>query len=238
MTALLDVSGLRAQYGDVRAVADVSFRVEANEIVSVLGANGAGKSTTLKAVIGIVRRTGGSVRIDGEEVGGESPSRIVTRGVALVPEGRNLFRDMTVDENLYVGAHACRERGAVRTRAAQMYERFPMLSALRRRYAGTLSGGEQQMVAIARALMSRPRLLLMDEPSLGLSPKKTLEIFAMVRAIANEGVAVVLVEQNVAQALALSARAYVIAEGRTVMDGSAADILAHPDVKRRYLGEL
>jgi ABC-type branched-subunit amino acid transport system ATPase component len=238
MTALLDVTGLRAQYGDVHAVTDVSFRVEADEIVSVLGANGAGKSTTLKAVIGIVRRTGGSVRIDGEEVGGESPSRIVARGVALVPEGRNLFRDMTVDENLYVGAHACRERGAVRTRAAEMYERFPMLSPLRRRYAGSLSGGEQQMVAIARALMSRPRLLLMDEPSLGLSPKKTLEIFAMVRAIANEGVAVVLVEQNVAQALALAARAYVIAEGRTVMDGSAADILAHPDVKRRYLGEL
>jgi ABC-type branched-subunit amino acid transport system ATPase component len=238
MPALLEVTGLRAQYGDVRAIEDVSFRVESDEIVSMVGANGAGKTTTLKSVIGILRCTGGSVRIEGEDVAGEAPSRIVARGIALVPEGRNLFRDMTVDENLRVGAHTCRDRNAVTRRTFQMYERFPMLPSLRARYAGSLSGGEQQMVAIARALMSRPRLLLMDEPSLGLSPKKTLEIFAMVRAIVTEGVAVVLVEQNVAQALALAARAYVLAEGRTVMEGSAAEILAHPDVKRRYLGEL
>ena len=238
MTALLDVTALSTRYGDFHALSDVTFRVETDEIVSIVGANGAGKTTTLKTIIGILRATGGSVRIDGEDVTGEPPSRIVARGIALVPEGRNLFRDMTVDENLAVGAHTSRDASAARKRAAEMYERFPMLPPLRSRYAGSLSGGQQQMVAIARALMSRPRVLLMDEPSLGLSPKMTLEVFAMVREIGKEGVAVVLVEQNVAQALSLAARAYVIAEGRTVMDGPAAEMLAHPDVKRRYLGEL
>ncbi len=238
MPALLDVASLRARYGDFQALSDVTFHVRADEIVSMVGANGAGKTTTLKTIVGILRCAGGSVHIDGEDVTGEAPSRIVARGIALVPEGRNLFRDMTVDENLSVGAHTCRDGNAVRKRAAEMYERFPMLPGLRARYAGSLSGGQQQMVAIARALMSRPRVLLMDEPSLGLSPKMTLEVFAMVRDIGKEGVAVVLVEQNVAQALTLAARAYVIAEGRTVMDGDAAEIIAHPDVKRRYLGEL
>ena len=238
MSALLEARGLRAQYGDFHALGDVSFRVEPSEIVSIVGANGAGKTTTLKAVIGIVRPSGGSVHVDGDDVTGAPPSSIVARGIALVPEGRNLFRDMTVDENLHVGAHTCRDGAEARARAAEMYERFPMLPPLRARYAGSLSGGQQQMVAIARALMSRPRVLLMDEPSLGLSPKITFEVFAMVRAISDAGVAVVLVEQNVAQALGLAQRAYVMAEGRTVMDGSAADMIAHPDVKRRYLGEL
>jgi len=236
--ALLDVASLRARYGDFHALSDVTFHVQADEIVSIVGANGAGKTTTLKTIAGILRCAGGTVHIDGENVTREPPSRIVARGIALVPEGRNLFRDMTVDENLSVGAHTCRDGNAVRKRAAAMYERFPMLPSLRARYAGSLSGGQQQMVAIARALMSRPRVLLMDEPSLGLSPKMTLDVFAMVRDIGKEGVAVVLVEQNVAQALTLAARAYVIAEGRTVMDGDAAEIIAHPDVKRRYLGEL
>jgi branched-chain amino acid transport system ATP-binding protein len=238
MPALLEVASLATRYGDFQALSDVSFHVGKDEIVSIVGANGAGKTTTLKTIAGILRSAGGAVRIDGENVTGEPPSRIVGRGIALVPEGRNLFREMTVDENLSVGAHTCRDAKTLRTRATEMYERFPMLPPLRSRLAGALSGGQQQMVAIARALMSRPRVLLMDEPSLGLSPKITLEVFAMVRTIGAEGVAVVLVEQNVAQALSLAARAYVIAEGRTVMDGPASELRAHPDVKRRYLGEL
>lgn len=238
MAMLLEVEGLRTQYGDFHALSDVTFSVRPNEIVSIVGANGAGKTTTLKSVIGILRPRGGAVRIDGEAVTGEAPSRIVARGIAMVPEGRNLFRDMTVDENLRVGAHTCRDRAEGHARSARMYERFSMLRSLRNRYAGSLSGGQQQIVAIARALMSRPRVLLMDEPSLGLSPKTTLEVFTMVREISAEGIAVVLVEQNVAQALSLASRAYVIAEGRTVMEGDAADMIAHPEVKRRYLGEL
>ena len=238
MPALLEVASLATRYGDFQALSDVSFHVEKDEIVSIVGANGAGKTTTLKTIAGILRSAGGAVRIDGEDVAGEPPSRIVGRGIVLVPEGRNLFREMTVDDNLSVGAHTCRDPKALRARAAAMYERFPMLPPLRSRFAGSLSGGQQQMVAIARALMSRPRVLLMDEPSLGLSPKITLEVFEMVRSIGSEGVAVVLVEQNVAQALSLAARAYVIAEGRTVMDGPASELRAHPDVKRRYLGEL
>jgi len=235
---LLAVSGLRTDYGDFRALHDVSFTVEPNEIISIIGANGAGKTTTLKTVVGILKAAEGSVAIDGEPVTGEPPSRIVSRGIALVPEGRNLFRDMTVDENLRMGAHTSRDASRTAGRMREMFERFPTLRALRKRYAGTLSGGQQQIVAIARALMSRPRVLLMDEPSLGLSPKITLEVFATVRAISAEGVAVVLVEQNVAQALKLSSRAYVMAEGRTVMQGTASEIASHGDVKRRYLGEL
>jgi len=155
----------------------------------------------------------------------------------MVPEGRNLFRDMTVEENLLMGAHAPRVRKRARQRIGEMYERFATLPGLAKRYAGTLSGGQQQIVAIARALMSEPSILLMDEPSLGLSPKITLEIFALVRQIGADGTSVVLVEQNVTHALALASRAYVIGEGRSVMEGSASEILASDDVRRQFLGE-
>lgn len=235
---LLRVEDLEASYGDFRALHGVSFAVGEREIVSIVGANGAGKSTTLKALMGIVPPAGGTIRFAGTPLAGRPPSEIVELGIALVPEGRNLFRDMTVEENLVVGAHVRRARTGVRARLARMYERFPMLPALRRRPAGTLSGGQQQIVAIGRALMSEPRILLMDEPSLGLSPKITLEVFAVVREINAGGVAVVLVEQNVVQALELATRAYVLTEGRTVMAGSAAEIRRNADVKRRFLGEV
>ena len=206
--------------------------------MSVIGANGAGKSTTLKSIIGIVRPTGGTVVFDGERIDGRAPGEVVERGLALVPEGRNLFAGMTVEENLLVGAHA-QARAARRGRRLRAdYERFPLLGPLRGRRAGALSGGQQQIVAIARALMSEPRLLLMDEPSLGLAPKITLEIFDVVRAINRDGVAVVLVEQNVVQALELASRAYVLTEGKTVMEGAAATIRGNADVKRRFLGEV
>jgi branched-chain amino acid transport system ATP-binding protein len=235
---MLAVQGLSAGYGDFQALHGVSFGVERGEIVSIVGSNGAGKSTTLKTLLGIVRPRGGTIALDGERIDGAPPSAIVARGIALVPEGRNLFPEMSVEDNLLVGAHVRRARKDARRRLAAMLERFPLLVPLRRRAAGTLSGGQQQIVAIARSLMSEPRLLLMDEPSLGLSPKITREIFAMVREINAAGVAVVLVEQNAVQALELADRAYVIAEGRSVMEGTGAAIRGDADVKRRFLGEL
>ncbi len=236
--ALLTVGRIEAAYGDFRALHGVSFAVGAGEIVSVIGANGAGKSTALKSVMGIVRPTSGSIVLDGERIDGRAPRDVVERGIALVPEGRNLFREMTVEDNLLVGAHVARVRSAARKRLRDAYARFPALGPLRSRLAGTLSGGQQQIVAIARALMSDPRILLMDEPSLGLAPKTTLEIFGVVREVNRAGVAVVLVEQNVVQALDIATRAYVLAEGTTVMEGSAAAIRGDAAVKRRYLGEV
>jgi branched-chain amino acid transport system ATP-binding protein len=236
--SLLAVRDLEAAYGDFKALHGVSFTVEPGEIVCVLGANGAGKTTTLKSLIGIVRPTGGTIEFAGAQLRGKAPKDIVELGIAIVPEGRHLFREMTVEDNILVGAHVPRARGERARALDRMYQRFPMLPALRGRLAGTLSGGQQQVVAIARALMSQPVMLLMDEPSLGLSPKTTLEIFAMVREINAEGMAVVLVEQNVVQALELAARAYVLTEGKTVMEGTAAMIRGNEDVKRRFLGEL
>ena len=236
--SLLAVRDLEASYGEFKALHGVSFTVEPGEIVSVLGGNGAGKSTTLKALSGIVRPAAGTIVFEAADITGRAPAEIVERGLALVPEGRNLFRDMTVEENLLMGAHVPRARGGTTARLDRMYQRLPMLPPLRSRAAGTLSGGQQQVVAIARALMSEPKILLMDEPSLGLAPKITLEIFALVREINAQGVAVVLVEQNVVQALELATRAYVMTEGRTVMEGSAAQIRGNDDVKRRFLGEV
>jgi branched-chain amino acid transport system ATP-binding protein len=233
----LEVSGMSARYGDFKVLHDISFTVAPGEIVSIVGSNGAGKTTTLRSVVGIIHPTGGTVTFDGARIDGHRPSEIVERGLAMVPEGRNLFRDMTVEENLMMGAHVPRVRKRARERIGAMYERFATLPSLAKRYAGTLSGGQQQIVAIARALMSEPSILLMDEPSLGLSPKITLEIFALVRQIGADGTSVVLVEQNVTHALALASRAYVISEGRSVMEGSASEILASDDVRRQFLGE-
>jgi len=237
MGGTLEVAGVSAQYGDFKVLHDISFTVAPGEIVSIVGSNGAGKTTTLRSIVGIIHPTGGTITFDGARIDGHRPSEIVERGLAMVPEGRNLFRDMTVEENLLMGAHAPRVRKRARQRIGEMYERFATLPGLAKRYAGTLSGGQQQIVAIARALMSEPSILLMDEPSLGLSPKITLEIFALVRQIGADGTSVVLVEQNVTHALALASRAYVISEGRSVMEGSASEILASDDVRRQFLGE-
>ena len=236
--ALLEVHALEASYGDFKALHGVSFTIARGEIVSIVGANGAGKSTTLKTLLGIVPPAGGSITFGGERIDGRRPAEIVERGLSLVPEGRNLFREMTVEENLAMGAHVPRARRGMRGRVEAMYDRFPVLASRRRQVAGTLSGGQQQMVAIARALMSEPSVLLMDEPSLGLAPKITLEVFDLVRQINSHGTAVVLVEQNVVQALELASRAYVISEGKTVIEGAAAAIRADAEVKRRFLGEV
>jgi branched-chain amino acid transport system ATP-binding protein len=236
--ALLEASGLEAAYGDFKALHGVSFTIERGEIVSIVGANGAGKTTTLKSLLGIMRPSAGTIIFDGARIDGCRPADIVERGLALVPEGRNLFREMSVEENIAMGAHVPRAHNGMRERMQQMFEQFPMLAQRRRQAAGTLSGGQQQIVAIARALMSEPSVLLMDEPSLGLAPKVTLEVFGLIRLINARGIAVVLVEQNVVQALDLASRAYVISEGRTVMEGAAAEIRANEDVKRRFLGEV
>ena len=236
--ALLEVDALEAGYGDFKALHGVSFSVERGEIVSIVGANGAGKSTTLKSLLGIVPPAAGTIVFDGARIDGAHPAEIVERGLALVPEGRHLFGEMSVEENVMMGAHVPRARQSSRARLMHMFETFPMLEPRRRQAAGTLSGGQQQIVAIARALMSEPSVLLMDEPSLGLAPKTTLEVFDVVRDINARGIAVVLVEQNVVQALELATRAYVISEGKTVMEGAAAAIRSDDDVKRRFLGEL
>ena len=241
METVIETNDLRKSFrskrGPVEAVRGVSFDVHRAEIFGFLGPNGAGKTTTLRSVVGIIHPTGGTVTFDGARIDGHRPSEIVERGLAMVPEGRNLFRDMTGEENLMMGAHVPRVRKRARERIGAMYERFATLPSLAKRYAGTLSGGQQQIVAIARALMSEPSILLMDEPSLGLSPKITLEIFALVRQIGADGTSVVLVEQNVTHALALASRAYVISEGRSVMEGSASEILASDDVRKRIINE-
>ncbi|TAM76998.1 ABC transporter ATP-binding protein [bacterium] len=235
---MLSVRDLNVSYGDFKALHGVSLEVDEGETVVIVGANGAGKTTTMKSIAGILHVRSGEIQLCGERIERKSPREIVERGLVLVPEGRHLFAEMTVQENLLVGGQAVRSRRNLRANTAAMEERFPILGQRRSQAAGTLSGGEQQMLAVARALMSEPRIILMDEPSIGLSPLLTARIFAMVREINGMGITVVLVEQNVVQSLELATRAYVIAEGRVVLQGGAAEIRGHADVKRAYLGEV
>ncbi|TAM60851.1 ABC transporter ATP-binding protein [bacterium] len=234
---MLSVRNLNVSYGDFKALHGVSLEVDEGEIVVIVGANGAGKTTTMNSIAGILRARSGEILLSGEHIERKSPREIVERGLVLVPEGRHLFAEMTVQENLLVGGQTARSRRRLHVNVRTMEERFPILGRRRGQAAGTLSGGEQQMLAIARALMSEPRILLMDEPSIGLSPLLTAQIFAMIREVNQTGITVILVEQNVVQSLALATRAYVIAEGRVVLQGLAAEIRGHADVKRAYLGE-
>jgi branched-chain amino acid transport system ATP-binding protein len=232
---LLSLEDVTTYYGQMRILERISLQVDAGELVSLLGGNASGKSTTLKTVLGIVRPRSGRVLIDGEEVNGcDVPTRIA-RGLAIVPENRRLFGQMTVRENL--------ELGAVLRRGANLdedFERvhtlFPRLEERRDQLAGTLSGGEQQMVAMGRALMSRPRLLLMDEPSMGLSPALVQQNFRIIREVHESGVAILMVEQNAAMALSIADRGYVLSTGEIVLSGSAKELLASEDLKRAYLG--
>ena len=234
--SLLRVENLHVNYGDFAALHGVSLEVEEGEIVAVIGSNGAGKTTTLKTVAGLLAPRAGEIFFDGERVDGRTPRNLVERGIALSLEGRQLFPEMTVEENLLVGAEARASRKA-RANLRAMFDRLPVLAQRRNQLAGTLSGGEQQMAAIARALMSEPRLLLLDEPSLGLAPLIVEQIFAWVREINAAGTTVVLVEQNVAQSLRLARHAYVLAEGRVALRGPADEIARDTDVKRAYLGQ-
>jgi branched-chain amino acid transport system ATP-binding protein len=234
----LEIQGLEAGYGEARAVADVTLTVGPGEIVALLGSNGAGKSTTLKAVAGLVRPRAGTIRWEGENLARVSAHLIVERGLVLVPEGRRLFGTMTVEENLELGAFAPRARAVRADGFDRVYTLFPVLRERRRQAVRALSGGQQQMVAVGRALMSHPRLLMLDEPSLGLAPRLVTAILDALVAINRGGVSVLLVEQNVPAALSLAHRAYVMEGGRIVRDGSGADLLADPDVRQAYLGPL
>ena len=235
MTALLEVSGLRVSYGPVEALHGVSLEARKGEISALIGANGAGKTTALSAVSGLVP-SAGSVRFDGEDLSGVPAHARVRRGLVQVPEGRRIFPRMTVLENLRAGAHARRDEAGIASDLGRVLALFPVLGERAGQKGGTLSGGEQQMLAIGRALLSRPRCLLLDEPSLGLAPLVVLRIFETVRRIRDEGVTVLLVEQNARMALEIADRAWVLETGRIALEGTGRELLDNPAVQRAYLG--
>jgi branched-chain amino acid transport system ATP-binding protein len=234
---MLAVRGIDVYYGDVQAVREVSFLVERGEIVTLIGANGAGKSTILKTLAGLLRPRAGSVELDGEDVADRPPYRLVERGLVLVPEARQLWPAMTVLENLEMGAYSRSARPHRRESLERVLAMFPILASRASQDAGTLSGGEQQMCAIGRGLMARPRLLVLDEPALGLAPILVREVFAALKAIRELGVTILLVEQNVPHALALADRGYVLETGRVTLEGRCADLAKDPRVRQQFLGE-
>jgi branched-chain amino acid transport system ATP-binding protein len=233
---LLEVEGLAVNYGPIKAVRDVGLTVDSGEIVTVLGANGAGKSTSLQAIVGLLPIQQGRVRFNGTDITGESTERIVRRGLTLTPEGRRIFAPLTVEENLRIGAATQARGGDVSALWDQMMELFPILATRRRQLAGTLSGGEQQQLTIARSLMSKPSLLLLDEPSLGLAPIVVELIFDLIGRLRKLGLTILLVEQNVHQALDIADRGYVLSGGMVVLAGTAAELKVSPDVQKAYLG--
>ena len=234
--SLLALERLQVAYGGIRAVKGIDLFVDANETVCLIGANGAGKTTTLKAVTGLVRAAAGRIVYDGAEITGRRVHEIARRGLALVPEGRGVFAQLTIEENLAMGAFA-RADGGVAADVERVFALFPRLKERRRQVAGTLSGGEQQMLAIGRALMSRPKLLLLDEPSMGLAPLMVEKIFEVIRHIAAEGVTLLLVEQNARLALEASHRAYVLEGGLVTLSGPARELLGDARIREAYLGE-
>ncbi|MGB4208522.1 MAG: ABC transporter ATP-binding protein [Thermovirgaceae bacterium] len=232
---LLSIRNLHVSYGAIRAIRGIDLDVYDGEIVCVIGANGAGKSTLMNAIIGNVRREEGTLLLDGKPLAGRS-YQAVAQGVSLAPEGRKVFAPLTVHENLMMGAFPIKDRGKIGEDLDWVFTLFPRLKERKDQHAGTLSGGEQQMLSIGRALMSSPRLLLLDEPSLGLAPIIIRDIFKELRRINDEGVTILLVEQNARQALLLSHRGYVMQTGRMLIEGPAADLLKNPDVEAAYLG--
>ncbi|HOZ72237.1 MAG TPA: ABC transporter ATP-binding protein [Spirochaetales bacterium] len=234
---MLRIDDLSVHYGGIHALQGISFEVPEGKIVTLIGANGAGKSTTLKSVVGLVKPSGGSISLDGERVSGLATRDIVRRGVVLAPEGRRIFPDLSTEENLELGAFMRDDKVGVAADKKRMYALFPRLEERRKQKAGTLSGGEQQMLAVARALMSRPKLLMMDEPSLGLAPLIVKMIFDIVKAINAEGTTILLVEQNAKAALEIADFGYVLETGRITMSGPGRELLADDGVRRAYLGE-
>jgi len=234
---MLEVKGLVVAYGRVNAVKGIDFTVEQGQIVTLLGTNGAGKSTTLRAISGLLKPVSGEIWFEGERLDGLAAHKVVERGIAQSPEGRRLFRQMTVEDNLKLGAYSRRDAAGVRADMDRVYDLFPVLGTRRTERAGLFSGGEQQMLAIGRAMMSRPRLLMLDEPSMGLSPLMMKKIMATIRDLQAEGVTILLVEQNAAAALRLSDQAYVLEVGKITLDGTGEQLLGDDRVKRAYLGE-
>jgi branched-chain amino acid transport system ATP-binding protein len=235
--ALLEVRDLQVHYGGIHAVRGFSFTVEEGRIVALIGANGAGKSSTLHALSGMVRASGGSIRFRGEELIGRRQDRIVRAGLVQVPEGRAILAPLSVQENLELGAWTRRGDSSIRADLARMYELFPSLAARRRLAAGSLSGGEQQMLAIGRALMSAPKLLLLDEPSMGLAPLLVASLFATIQTVNKAGTSILLVEQNARQALRVSHHALVLSHGRLFREGPSASLLADRDIIEAFLGK-
>ncbi len=234
--SFLEARALEVSYGQIKAVKGIDIEVKQGELVCLIGANGAGKTTTLKSLAGTLAPSAGDIRFEGESIAGRPAYELVRRGIALVPEGRGIFGRLTVEENLRLGAYARRDGAGIRLDMDRAYGLFPRLAERRRQSAGTLSGGEQQMLAIGRALMSRPRLLLLDEPSMGLAPILVQKIFEIIRKIAAEGVTLLLVEQNARLALEVSHRGYVLESGRVALADTASALLANPRVRQAYLG--
>ena len=236
-TPILQLRDTKVAYGAIEAVKGISLELAKGELVSLIGANGAGKTTTLNAIAGILGTAGGEIRYAGEAIDKLPAHKRLRKGLALVPEGRGIFTRLTVEENLRMGAYCRRDTDAVEADMERIFGMLPRVKERLAQVAGTLSGGEQQMVAIGRALLSRPKLLLLDEPSMGLAPLVVEKIFEVIRSVAAEGVTILLVEQNANLALEFSQRAYVMESGRITLSGSGADLLADPKVRAAYLGE-
>ena len=234
--AMLTVENLEVNYGVIKAIRGISLEVNEVEIISLIGANGAGKTTTLHTITGLLPAKSGKVTFNGRDLTHVPAHKIVSMGMAHVPEGRRVFQQLTVQDNLLLGAYTRKEKGEISDSLESVFDRFPRLKERRRQIAGTLSGGEQQMLAIARALMSRPRMLLLDEPSMGLSPILVQEIFSCVTEVNRDGTTVLLVEQNAKMALSISNRAYVLETGLISLEGSARELLDNEQVKQAYLG--
>ena len=233
---MLEINNLNVSYGAIHAIHDVSLTVNDGEIVSLIGANGAGKTTILHTITGLKKAESGSMIYDGHDLTKTEPSKIITLGMAHVPEGRHIFPAMTVAENLEMGAYIRNDKDGIQQSVKEVFERFPRLKERRKQLAGTLSGGEQQMLAVGRALMSNPKIILMDEPSMGLSPLLVKEIFHIIQEVHKQGITVLLVEQNAKMALSIADRAYVLETGSISMSGDAKELLNNEQVKKAYLG--
>jgi len=234
---MLTLKSVQAGYGRVPVLKGISLHVRAGEVVTLIGGNGAGKTTTLRTISGLLPPRKGAIQFAGQDLGRMSPERIVSLGLALVPEGRRVFRTLSVSANLELGAYHRRDKGAVRRDLEEIRERFPILKERAHQAAGTLSGGEQQILAIGRALMARPRLLMLDEPSMGLAPRMVTQVYEILAELKAAGTTILLVEQNARAALKVADRGYVLETGRIILDGTAADLREDPEVQRAYLGK-
>ncbi len=235
--AMLEVKDLEVYYGVIQAIKGISFHVDKGEVIALIGANGAGKTTTLHTVTGLISPKNGHVLFEGKDITKVPAHKIVSMGMAHVPEGRRVFAELSVYENLKMGAYTRKDKNEIEESLKNVYKRFPRLEERKNQMAGTLSGGEQQMLAMGRALMSKPKIILMDEPSMGLSPIMVNEIFDIIRSVSESGTTVLLVEQNAKKALSIADRAYVLETGKIVLEGKAKDLLEDDSIKKAYLGE-
>ncbi|MEG2289278.1 MAG: ABC transporter ATP-binding protein [Clostridium sp.] len=234
---MLKITNLVVSYGGIEALKGIDINVEKGKIITLVGANGAGKSTVLRSIVGLVKKKAGNIEYKGDDLGLVKTQYLTSRGLTLVPEGRRIFSDLTIEENLLLGAYARKDKEEIKKDIKWVYELFPILKERQLQLGGTLSGGEQQMLAVGRALMSRPELLMMDEPSLGLAPLIVKDIFSIIKEINKKGVTILLIEQNANLALKIADYGYVMETGRITMEGSGKDLLSNEDIKKAYLGE-